>query len=92
LNTQPAPRSFLLDRMRPEDAIDTVEKEIDQLQVPTLVITGDTDETIPLWHSQTYAEKIPNAQMVILPEADHSLPQHYAPQLAEHITPFLDRL
>ncbi|PSB55885.1 alpha/beta hydrolase, partial [filamentous cyanobacterium CCP1] len=53
---------------------------------------GDTDETIPLWHSQTYAEKIPNAQMVILPEADHSLPQHYAPQLAEHITPFLDRL
>lgn len=89
LNAQPAARSFLVDRMRPEDAIDTVEKDIHRLQVPTLVITGDRDDTIPLWHSQTYAETIPNARLVVLPDADHSLPRDYAPQLAEHITPFL---
>jgi pimeloyl-ACP methyl ester carboxylesterase len=89
LNAQPAPRSFLVDRMRPEDAIDTVEKEIHQLQIPTLVITGDCDETIPLWHSQTYANEIANAQIVILPHADHSLPQNHAPELADAIVPFL---
>ncbi|MBF2027924.1 MAG: alpha/beta hydrolase [Oscillatoriales cyanobacterium C42_A2020_001] len=89
LMAQPAARSFLMDRLRPEDAIDTVEKHIHQLQTPTLVITGDRDETIPLWHSQTYAQAIPHAKLVILPNADHALPQNYAPQLAEQILPFL---
>lgn len=89
LNAQPAPRSFLVDRMRPEDAIDTVEKEIHQLQIPTLVMTGDCDETIPLWHSQTYANEIANAQIIILPNADHSLPQKNAPEVAGAIAPFL---
>jgi pimeloyl-ACP methyl ester carboxylesterase len=75
LNTQPAARSFLVDRLRPEDAIDTVEKDIHRLTTPTLVITGDRDETIPVWHSQTYANEIPNAELVILPNTTHSLPQ-----------------
>lgn len=91
LNGQPAPRSFLLDRMRPEDAIDTVEKEIHQLRVPTLVITGEYDETIPLWHSQTYANQIPQAQLALIPNADHSLPQRYATEMAEIVLPFLSQ-
>jgi pimeloyl-ACP methyl ester carboxylesterase len=89
LNSQPAARSFLVDRIRPEDAIDTVETEIHRLQTPTLVITGDQDDTIPLWHSETYAREIPNAQLVILPNANHSLPQDYSAELAAHILPFL---
>lgn len=89
LNNQPAPRSFLLDRLRPEDAIDTVEKEIYQLKLPTLVITGERDETIPLWHSQTYASEITDAQLVVIPDADHALPQKNAVQLAELIQTFL---
>jgi pimeloyl-ACP methyl ester carboxylesterase len=82
LNAQPAARSFLVDRLRPEDAIDTVEKEIHQLEIPALVITGDRDETIPLWHSETYANEIPNAKLVVIQNADHSLPQVYFNQLA----------
>jgi pimeloyl-ACP methyl ester carboxylesterase len=89
LNAQPAPRSFLLDRLRPEDAIDTVEKEIHRLHLPTLVITGDRDETIPLWHSQTYASAIGGAQLVVIPNADHALPQQYATEMAQIILPFL---
>ncbi len=83
LMAQPAPRSFLLDRLRPEDAIDTVEQQIHRLTVPTLVVTGDRDDTIPLWHSQTYADRIPNAELVILPNTDHALPQTAAPALAQ---------
>jgi pimeloyl-ACP methyl ester carboxylesterase len=89
LNAQPAARSFLVDRLRPEDAIDTVEGDIHQLRVPTLVMTGDHDETIPLWHSETYAREIANAQLAIIPDADHALPQHYAEALATLILPFL---
>lgn len=85
LMAQPAARSFLIHRLRPEDAIDTVENQIHQLPMPTLVITGDRDETIPLWHSQTYAQSIPAAKLVILPNATHSLPQNHALELAEHV-------
>ncbi|MBF2049285.1 MAG: alpha/beta hydrolase [Elainella sp. C42_A2020_010] len=91
LNNQPAPRSFLLDRLRPEDAIDTVEKEIYQLKLPTLVITGEQDETIPLWHSQTYTSEIADAQLVVIPNADHALPQRYAAEMTEIMLPFLRR-
>jgi pimeloyl-ACP methyl ester carboxylesterase len=89
LNSQPAARSFLVDRIRPEDAIDTVEKDIHRLKTPTLVVTGDRDETIPLWHSETYAREIENAQLLVLPDATHSLPQEYAPELLGHLVPFL---
>jgi pimeloyl-ACP methyl ester carboxylesterase len=92
LMAQPAPRSFLLDRLRPEDAVDTVEKEIHRLRVPTLVITGDQDETIPLWHSQTYAREISGAQLVTIPGADHALPQSYANELAALILKYLPNL
>ncbi|MBW4541162.1 MAG: alpha/beta hydrolase [Myxacorys chilensis ATA2-1-KO14] len=85
LNAQPAARSFLVDRLRPEDAIDTVEKEIYRLSIPTLVITGDQDDTIPLWHSQTYAEKVPQAELAVLPNASHALPQNHALELANLI-------
>jgi pimeloyl-ACP methyl ester carboxylesterase len=91
LNAQPAARSFLVDRLRPEDAIDTVEKEIHRLRVPTLIMTGDRDETIPLWHSQTYASEISGSEIVVIPGADHALPQGYALEMAELILPFLNR-
>jgi len=89
LQSQPVARSFLVDRMRPEDAIDTVEKDIHRLQIPTLVVAGDRDETIPMWHCKTYATQIPNAQLVTIAEADHDLPQHHAEQLASIIRLFL---
>ncbi len=91
LNANPAARSFIVDRIRPEDAIDTVEKEIDQLTLPTLVIAGEHDNTIPMWHSQTYATEISSARLVVIANADHSLPQDYAQEMTEAIAPFLDQ-
>ncbi|TAF39293.1 MAG: alpha/beta hydrolase [Oscillatoriales cyanobacterium] len=87
---QPVARSFLMSRMRPEDAVDTVEKEIHKLQIPTLVIAADSDETIPLWHCQTYANEIPGAELAILPNATHGLPQTQAQIMAKLISKFLD--
>lgn len=89
LQAQPAARSFLLDRLRPEDAIDTVENAIHQIQSPTLVIAGEQDDTIPLWHCQTYADRIPQAQLVRLPNAAHNLPQAHSATIAELIHNFV---
>ncbi|MEG4498139.1 hypothetical protein QUB05_13080 [Microcoleus sp. F10-C6] len=62
LMSQPVARSFLMIPMRQEHAVDTVEKEIYKLQIPTLVIAADSDETIPLSHCKTYANEIPGAE------------------------------
>jgi pimeloyl-ACP methyl ester carboxylesterase len=85
LVNQPVAKSFLFDRLRPEDAIDTVEKDIHRINVPTLVIAGAQDDTIPLWHSQSYADRIPHARLEILPEADHALISTHAIEIANLI-------
>ena len=90
LMCQPVARSFLMSRMRPEDAVDTVEKEIHKLQIPTLVIAAMGDETIPLWHCETYANEIPRAELAIIPNATHGLPQTQAEIMAKLIGKFLD--
>lgn len=90
LMANPAARSFVVDRIRPEDAVDTIEKEIYRLHLPTLVIAGAEDETIPLWHSQTYAQEIKGAKLVIIPKADHSLPQNYPREIYQLLQNFLE--
>jgi pimeloyl-ACP methyl ester carboxylesterase len=86
LNRQPAARSFLVDRLRPEDAIDTVEHQIDQIQAPTLVLAAELDDTIPRWHCETYAERIANAQLTIVPGAEHGLPQQHPEAIVRSLT------
>ena len=92
LKEQPVARSFLLDRWRPEDAIDTVETQLHRISVPALVIAADRDETIPLWHVELYGDRIPNARLERLPDADHSLLATHAPIVAQHIQTFLAQL
>jgi pimeloyl-ACP methyl ester carboxylesterase len=80
---QPVAKTFLFDRLRPEDAIDTVEKDIYLINIPTLVIAGELDDTIPLWHCQTYADKIPHARLEILSGADHALISTHAEAITQ---------
>ncbi|MCJ2543524.1 alpha/beta hydrolase [Synechococcus bigranulatus str. 'Rupite'] len=89
LRQQPVARQFLLHRLRPEDAVDTVENQIHRIQAPTLVIAAEEDDTIPLWHCQTYAERIPEAQLKILPAASHAIPAFHAESVLPLIQEFL---
>jgi pimeloyl-ACP methyl ester carboxylesterase len=89
LRQQPVAKSFLRDRLRPEDAVDTVEQHIHCIAIPTLVIAAAQDETIPLWHCQTYAEHILNAQLLLLSDADHGLLQTHPQVIAQNVTSFI---
>ncbi|MEL6248860.1 MAG: alpha/beta hydrolase [Cyanobacteria bacterium J06648_16] len=89
LTQQPVAKSFLVDRLRPEDAIDTVEKDIHAIQVPTLVVAGVEDSTIPLWHCQAYAERIPKASIVTLTDAEHDLIQTHVTDITRSIKTLL---
>ncbi|MDA0268876.1 MAG: alpha/beta hydrolase [Cyanobacteria bacterium] len=82
---QPVAKSFIVDRLEPEDAIDTVERFLGQIQVPTLVFAGEADQTIPLWHCQTYAAGLSEAQLIAFPETDHDLPQSQVEAIAAHL-------
>jgi pimeloyl-ACP methyl ester carboxylesterase len=44
---------------------------LSQIQTPTLVIHGETDELVPPENGRMIAELIANAKLVILPEASH---------------------
>jgi pimeloyl-ACP methyl ester carboxylesterase len=80
LRSQPVAKSFIIDRLRPEDAIDTVERWLSAIAIPTLVIAAAQDGTIPLWHCETYAQSIPGARLEIFTDADHDLIQtHHRP-------------
>ncbi|MEM1254695.1 MAG: alpha/beta hydrolase [Cyanobacteria bacterium P01_H01_bin.21] len=87
---QPVAKSFIVDRLRPEDAIDTVEKEIHKISVPTLVIAGAQDTTIPLWHCETYGQGVPGATFEVLPEADHDLIRTECDLISNLIASFLN--
>jgi pimeloyl-ACP methyl ester carboxylesterase len=91
LNRQPAARSFLVDRLRPEDAIDTVENQISEIQAPTLVLAAELDDTIPRWHCETYATRITSAQLILVPNAEHGLPQHHPETIVRSLTALIPK-
>ena len=90
LRQQPVARQFLRQRLRPQAAVDTVERYLKHIQAPTLVVAAEQDDTIPLWHCQTYAEGIPGAQLKILPSAGHAIPALHGEQVLPLIREFLD--
>jgi 3-oxoadipate enol-lactonase len=44
---------------------------ISQIRCPTLVIHGDSDRLVPVSNAKILAEKIPGAELVVLPRASH---------------------
>jgi pimeloyl-ACP methyl ester carboxylesterase len=82
---QPVAASFLRDRLKPEDAIDTVEKDLHRISVPTHIFAGQNDTTIPLWHCQSYESGIKQSKLYIYEDAGHDLNQTHASQIAEQI-------
>ncbi|MFW5713338.1 MAG: alpha/beta fold hydrolase [Brevefilum sp.] len=53
--------------------------KLSQIDVPTLVITGDDDQIVPVEDSLRLAEAIPGAELAVLEDCGH-LPQEECPQ------------
>jgi pimeloyl-ACP methyl ester carboxylesterase len=56
------------------------------IAVPTLVIHGALDPLLPLPNGQALAKHIPNAQLTVLANTGHELPEHALPTLLTAIT------
>lgn len=59
------------------------------IQVPTLVMTGDSDQVIPPENSELLAQKIPDAKLEKFSDAAHGFSYSHADAVAEKIDGFL---
>jgi pimeloyl-ACP methyl ester carboxylesterase len=66
-------------------------QQLTQLTQPTLVLQGDNDIMIPTKASYTLAGLIPNAELVIYPDASHGAIFQFADETASKVTQFLAR-
>jgi pimeloyl-ACP methyl ester carboxylesterase len=60
-----------------------------QVSVPTLIIHGEADTTVPVATSKRLTERIANAQLQIIPGADHFMVVSHAEVIQELIDDFL---
>ena len=61
-----------------------------EIDVPTIVICGEEDETTPRWHSETMGREIPNARNVWVPGAGHMLNWEAPEALVDAVEDLLD--
>lgn len=48
-----------------------IRDDLPQIAAPTLIVGGDRDPIIPLAHTREIAERIPHAELVVLPNCGH---------------------
>lgn len=69
-----------------------LETRLEEIRVPTLVITGDDDRIVPTEDSIRLAGEIAGAELVILPSCGH-LPQEECPEpFLEAVREFMDQI
>jgi pimeloyl-ACP methyl ester carboxylesterase len=68
---------------------DQVAQRMSSIQVPTLILFGEHDRVVPPGNAELMAEKIPDAQVEIIPDTGHMFPIEDPPAVAEIIRRFL---
>jgi 3-oxoadipate enol-lactonase len=69
---------------------DTVSR-LGQIQAPTLVMHGEADVMSPVANARLLAERIPGAELVIVPGAGHAFPLERPRESCDVVARFLDR-
>lgn len=62
-----------------------LERRLGQVSAPTTIVAGSADRIVPPAAAQTLADQVPEAELVLLPDAGHLLPLQHARRLAEII-------
>ena len=64
--------------------------QLRDIRVPTLVVQGSNDVIIPTINSYVLQQKLPNAQLILYPDANHGSFYQYPDLFLKHATLFLD--
>ena len=68
---------------------DRVERKLSRVEAPTLVVRPERDHLVPEAWTERVAELIPDAELVALPKAGHSVGPKTAARLTALLVPFL---
>jgi pimeloyl-ACP methyl ester carboxylesterase len=68
---------------------DPMEEKLPDISAPTLVIRPERDHLVPAAWTERVAELIPDAELVVLPKAGHSIGPRTAARLTALLVPFL---
>lgn len=60
------------------------------IRLPTLIVQGSNDVIIPTINSYVLQQKLPNAQLILYPDANHGSFYQYPDLFLKHATLFLD--
>lgn len=66
----------------------SVEEQLDQITCPTLVVTADEDYT-PVAKKRNYVARMPNADLVVIPDSRHATPVEQAEMFNQELGQFL---
>jgi pimeloyl-ACP methyl ester carboxylesterase len=68
---------------------DPVEEKLGQIDAPTLVVRPERDHLVPPSWTERVADLIPDAELLVLPKAGHSIGPRTAARLTALLVPFL---
>jgi pimeloyl-ACP methyl ester carboxylesterase len=68
---------------------DRVEDKLPEIEAPTLIVRPERDRLIPEAWTDRVAKQIPDAELVVLPKAGHSIGAKAAARLTALLVPFL---
>ena len=74
----------------PKIATEGIKDPIGAIRVPTLVVWGGDDELVPLEQGRAYAEGIPGAKLILVPECGHAPSVEKPKQFLAAVLPFID--
>ena len=74
----------------PKIAAEVVTQRIGSITVPTMVVWGGNDELVPLEQGRAYAEGIPGAKLIIVPECGHGPAIEKPKEFLDAVNPFID--
>ena len=77
---------YYLPKLDPQDPF----AHLRAIQQPTLILNGNLDVMVPTINSWTMAQNIPNAQLLIYPDAAHGAQFQYPQRFLKHAIQFLD--
>jgi pimeloyl-ACP methyl ester carboxylesterase len=68
---------------------DPMEEKLPDISAPTMVVRPERDHLVPAGWTERVAELIPDAELVVLPKAGHSIGPRAAARLTALLVPFL---
>lgn len=69
---------------------ESAQGQLKDLRLPTLIVQGDNDVVIPTVNSYVLQQRLPNAQLIIYPDANHGSFYQYPELFVAYATAFLD--